>query len=197
MCERSSYSPAWTGRYRESTQPGRAACPQLCAARTGASRAQLPCAFEDREAGCPICSLEASTLPETTESATCEHRRVTQGHGAVYECLDCEVNVSAAHMQAMQAEEGVTPDPFGFLESHYALPVDDRLLQPCPHLRVPRQVHMVYTRGAAPLEAHQCLGCGEPVLVEDVAVRRRSCAGSGDGTTPLATSDERLSGGPS
>ena len=120
----------------------------------------------------PIPPKEPPTMRETTESSSCTHSRVTHGHGAVYECLDCEARVPAEHMEAMQAAEEVTPDAFGFLASHYALPVDDAVPQPCAHLRVTRQMHKFYNRGPAPLEAHQCLGCGEPVLVEDVARRQ-------------------------
>jgi hypothetical protein len=110
-------------------------------------------------------------MPDTTESARCAHRRVTHGHGAVYECLDCEATVPPEHMGAMQAAE-VTPDAFGFLASHYALPVDEAVPQLCAHLRVTRQTHQFHQRGPAPIVAHQCLGCGDPVRVEDVARRQ-------------------------
>ena len=110
-------------------------------------------------------------MPEKTESAACAHRRVTHGHGAVYECLDCQAHVSAEHMESMRAEDAA-PDALGFLASHYALPVDTSMPQQCTHARVTNQTHTFYTRGPAPVEAHQCLGCGEPVPVDDAARRQ-------------------------
>jgi hypothetical protein len=43
---------------------------------------------------------------------------------------------------------------------------------PCDHPRVSEKAYAFYGRGPAPLLAHQCLSCGEPVSAED-AVRRR------------------------
>jgi hypothetical protein len=80
-------------------------------------------------------------------------------------------SVAAWHAVAHDA------DPFAFLAPEYALAEAPEAGPPCVHPRVTGKTHLFERVKPAPVLAHQCLNCGEPVTVEEVARRRvRACA---------------------
>jgi hypothetical protein len=108
---------------------------------------------------------------ETIECMPDVHARMPDGHGAAQEDIYDEVSLPLRPLATLQAED-TWCDPFVFLEPEYALPTIEIEPQQCTHSRVTRTTHQFHERGPAPLEAHQCLGCGNAVPVEEIARRR-------------------------